>query len=97
MKSLEIPINANINTWDEGLIQSDPSFFEKNSLKYKGIFSNTTYSEGDGMLSTFFETGEKRMNAKEISDATLESVTPAADDVLMIRDTSAGRRIKPYI
>jgi hypothetical protein len=37
------------------------------------------------------------MNAKEISDATLESVTPADDDVLMIRDTSADRRIKPYI
>lgn len=56
MKPLEIPINANINTWDEGLIQSGPSFFEKNSLKYKGICSNTTYSEGDGMLST---TGKK--------------------------------------
>ncbi len=56
MKPLEIPINANINTWDEGLIQADPSFFEKNSLKYKGICSNTTYSSGDGMLST---TGKK--------------------------------------
>lgn len=30
------------------------------------------------------------MNAKEISDSTLESVTPADDDLLLIYDTSEG-------
>ena len=30
------------------------------------------------------------MNAKEISDSTLESVTPADNDLLLIYDTSAG-------
>jgi len=30
------------------------------------------------------------MNAKEISDVTLESVTPADNDLLLIYDTSAG-------
>lgn len=70
MKPLEIPINTNINTWDEGLIQADPSFFEKNSLKYKGICSNTTYSEGDGMLST---TGKKMYVNDNIINAGAQS------------------------
>ena len=37
------------------------------------------------------------MNAKEISDATLESVTPANDDLMLIYDTSAGTTGKATI
>jgi len=37
------------------------------------------------------------MNAKEISDATLESVTPADNDLMLIYDTSAGTTGKATI
>jgi hypothetical protein len=37
------------------------------------------------------------MNAKEISDSTLESVTPADNDLMLIYDTSAGTTGKATI
>ena len=37
------------------------------------------------------------MNAKEISDATLESVTPADNDLMLIYDTSEGTTGKATI
>lgn len=52
MQPIEIPLNSPINTKDDGLLSQEPAFERKNSLVFKGVASNITYSQGEGVLST---------------------------------------------
>lgn len=48
----QIPIDSPIDNGTVDIIQSDPQFKRKNSLVYKGVLTNLTCQNGNGLLST---------------------------------------------
>lgn len=71
-----IPLNSNINTGNLGLLLAEPSFWEKNSLLYKGVASNITKKEGSGILST---TGKNIYVEGNVIHAGSQSFTAPSD------------------
>lgn len=82
---VNIPLNSQINTTDDGLFSDQPSWDYKNTLVYRGIAENIKVSSGDGILST---TSKKI----QVKDGVLEAGSQSfslPSDYYTVQDTGS--------